>query len=136
MTTGKALNGKPYAGNPHVRFDEGAGASRHSGRSALLYRCVKSLVLALACASVAARGEGPLAKWFEGLPAGTDPATISRRVTDQFLTTRPENYKPAGYHGNKGYGWNRIVQYSVVSLWMNAIACARLTARCPAKSTC
>ena len=29
--------GKPYAGNPHVRFDEGAGAPRHSGRSALLY---------------------------------------------------------------------------------------------------
>jgi len=55
------------------------------------------------------------------------PATISRRVTDQFLTTRPENYKPAGYHGNNGYGWNRIVQFSVVSLWMNAIACARLT---------
>ena len=23
MTTEKALNGKPYAGNPHVRFDEG-----------------------------------------------------------------------------------------------------------------
>ncbi len=23
MATGKALNGKPYAGNPHVRFDEG-----------------------------------------------------------------------------------------------------------------
>ena len=22
MTTGKALNGKPYAGNPHVWFDE------------------------------------------------------------------------------------------------------------------
>ncbi|MBQ6140464.1 MAG: hypothetical protein IJI54_04180, partial [Kiritimatiellae bacterium] len=38
MATGKALNGKPYAGNPHVRFDEGAGASRHSGRSALLYK--------------------------------------------------------------------------------------------------
>ena len=40
MTTGKALNGKPYAGNPHVRFDEGAGAPRHSGRSALLYKGV------------------------------------------------------------------------------------------------
>ena len=38
MATGKALNGKPYAGNPHVRFDEGAGAPRHSGRSALLYK--------------------------------------------------------------------------------------------------
>ena len=43
MTTGKALNGKPYAGNPHVRFDEGAGASRHSGRSALLYTTGKAL---------------------------------------------------------------------------------------------
>ena len=27
MTTGKALVGKPYAGNPHVRFDEGEAAS-------------------------------------------------------------------------------------------------------------
>lgn len=70
---------------------------------------------------------GRLAPYFGDLPAGTDPATISRRVTDQFLTTRPENYKPAGYHGNNGYGWNRIVQYSVVSLWVNAIECARLT---------
>ena len=34
----KVMQGKPYAGNPHVRFDEGAGASRHSGRSALLYK--------------------------------------------------------------------------------------------------
>ena len=59
MTTGKALNGKPYAGNPHVRFDEGAGAPRHSGRSALLYKtkmirtaiaaiCVASALLSLA----------------------------------------------------------------------------------------
>ena len=42
MITGKALNGKPYAGNPHVRFDEGAGAPRHSGRSALLYATMKT----------------------------------------------------------------------------------------------
>ena len=32
------MQGKPYAGNPHVRFDEGAGAQRHLGRSALLYK--------------------------------------------------------------------------------------------------
>ena len=32
------MQGKPYAGNPHVRFDEGAGAPRHLGRSALLYK--------------------------------------------------------------------------------------------------
>ena len=79
-------------------------------------------------AAVAAHGEGgKLALYFNDLQEGSDPATISRRVTDQFLTTRPENYKPAGYHGNNGYGWNRIVQYSVVSLWMNAIACAQMT---------
>ena len=48
------MQGKPYAGNPHVRFDEGAGASRHSGRSALLYNANKLKRLAVAiCASVA-----------------------------------------------------------------------------------
>ena len=31
------MQGKPYAGNPHVRFDEGAGAPRRTGRPALLY---------------------------------------------------------------------------------------------------
>ena len=28
MATGKALDGKPYAGNPHVRFDEGVASLR------------------------------------------------------------------------------------------------------------
>ncbi len=42
----KVMQGKPYAGNPHVRFDEGAGAPTRSGRSALLYK--KTAVLALA----------------------------------------------------------------------------------------
>ena len=32
MTTGNALNGKPYAGNPHVRFDEGEVASAATPR--------------------------------------------------------------------------------------------------------
>ena len=59
-------------------------------------------------------------------PEGKDPATISTRITDQFLSGRPEDYHPQGYHGNKGYGWKRSVQYSVVSLWLNAIECARL----------
>ena len=91
--------------------------------------CKTIIAAAMFCVAATAYADGALSKWFTGLPEGTDPATISRRVTDQFLTTRPENYKPAGYYGNKGYGWNRIVQYSVVSLWMNAIACARLTQR-------
>ena len=41
MTTGKALNGKPYAGNPHVRFDEGEVASVATPRrGSLLYNKV------------------------------------------------------------------------------------------------
>ena len=59
-------------------------------------------------------------------PEGKDPAVISARITDQFLSGRPEDYHPQGYHGNKGYGWKRHVQYSVISLWVNAIECARL----------
>ena len=39
MATGKALDGKPYAGNPHVRFDEGEVASAAtSRRGSLLYK--------------------------------------------------------------------------------------------------
>lgn len=62
------------------------------------WRFAAAFVAACAAAAHAAAepGKGKLAQWFEGLPEGTDPATISRRVTDQFLTTRPENYKPAG----------------------------------------
>ncbi len=79
------------------------------------------------CVAAVAFGAGsPLAPYFTDLPTGTDPGTISRRITDQFLSSRPENYRPKGYHGNEGYGWNKSVQYSVVSLWVNAIACARL----------
>ena len=50
------MQGKPYAGNPHVRFDEGAGAPRHSGRSALLYRALISF-LAFSCALGAGAAE-------------------------------------------------------------------------------
>ena len=45
MATGKALNGKPYAGNPHVRFDEGEVAS---AAGSLLYKkniCASSIPL-------------------------------------------------------------------------------------------
>ena len=43
MTGRESLNGKPYAGNPHVRFDEGEAASTAtSKRGSLLY--IKLLV--------------------------------------------------------------------------------------------
>ena len=53
MTTGKALNGKPYAGNPHVRFDEGEVASAATPmRGSLLYR--KSVCIFIVAVSMAA----------------------------------------------------------------------------------
>ena len=49
MTTGKALNGKPYAGNPHVRFDEGEVASAATPRrGSLLYNMNKMIAVAAA----------------------------------------------------------------------------------------
>ena len=39
MTKRESLNGKPYAGNPHVRFDEGEVASVATSRcGSLLYK--------------------------------------------------------------------------------------------------
>ena len=47
METGKALNGKPYAGNPHVRFDEGEVASAATPRrGSLLYSISKLIAIA------------------------------------------------------------------------------------------
>ena len=54
MTTGKALNGKPYAGNPHARFEEGASAPETPRRNALLHnmkKLIAAAVIAVTCAS-------------------------------------------------------------------------------------
>ena len=84
----------------------------------------RGLVVASACCTA------PKACCFKDLPANADPALVSRRVSEQFLRTRPESYCPPGYQGNgynnKGYGGGKHVQYSVVSIWVNALECARL----------
>ena len=49
MTTGKALDGKPYAGNPHVRFDKGEVASAATPRRGyLLYKTIAMMLGAVA----------------------------------------------------------------------------------------
>ncbi len=54
MTAGKALNGKPYAGNPHVRFDEGEVAlAATPRRGSLLYK--KLLMMIGAAADLTAK---------------------------------------------------------------------------------
>ena len=52
MATGKALDGKPYAGNPHVRFDEGEVApAAKPRRGSLLYKKLLTMIgsAAVAC---------------------------------------------------------------------------------------
>ena len=54
LMTNSAFDGRPYAGNPHVRFDEGDGASAKPRRSSLLYKRTTWLLLSgvMAVASV------------------------------------------------------------------------------------
>lgn len=69
---------------------------------------------------------GALAEQMKGVPDEARPETVATRVIDQFLSANPLDYHPKGYAGNEGYGWTRMVVYSVVSLWANAIECADL----------
>ena len=54
-----ALSGKPYAGNPHVRFEEGEVASAKPRRGSLLYKAL-SLASFAALAAGLAFGEAAL----------------------------------------------------------------------------
>ena len=62
-------------------------------------------------------------------PEGKDPASIVRKVSDLFLTTAPDCYKPIGYSSPSGYcaaGYGRShIHYSVVSLWINLMEAAQ-----------
>ena len=52
MATGKALNGKPYAGNPHIRFDEGEVAPAATPRrGSLLYKKAVTVALGAICST-------------------------------------------------------------------------------------
>ena len=66
-----------------------------------------------------------LALW----PAGLEPRTISRRITEQFLSADPLAYKPRGtdivQHFPTGYGWGNSIFYATVSLWATAFDNAR-----------
>ena len=60
-------------------------------------------------------------------PKGAEPETISRKLSEQLLSTRPENYNPKGYRGYVYEQNGRWVNYAVWSLWANCLANARLT---------
>jgi len=80
-----------------------------------------------AIALVAACTPEPALKCFKDLPEGMDPVTIGNRVAEQFLTADPVEYLPKGCTCKRGYGNGIFVQYSPVSLWVNAIEFSRET---------
>ena len=57
--TNAILRGKPDAGNPHVRFDEGEVASAKPRRGSLLYK--KKVCVLFACAAFAVSAFGSVA---------------------------------------------------------------------------
>ena len=63
-------------------------------------------------------------------PAGCDPKTVSRRISEQFLSTSPDCYEPVGFTRpasmKTGYGWNKFIFYATASLWVNALDNARI----------
>ena len=66
---------------------------------------------------------------FRNWPKGLDPQTVGGRVVEQFMSTEPENYSPKGFDFGRPYGGGKYVQYSVASLWVNAMEFALLTSQ-------
>ena len=66
---------------------------------------------------------------FRNWPKGLDPQTVGGRVVEQFMSTEPESYSPKGFDFGRPYGSGKYVQYSVASLWVNAMEYALLTSQ-------
>ena len=113
MATGKALHGKPYAGNPHVRIDEGEVASgAMPRRGSLLYKTTaKTLAAIVAMVATSAT-----------LPARADTVTADtaleaakgwvnlRQSMDGGAFSAPESAK--AYPGADGKGTYYVVSLS------------------------
>ena len=115
MAIGNALNGKPYAGNPHVRFDEGEVASctaeaslrrvhcrrQPEGcasvcaatprRESLLYNRLYFIVLAIAVFPVVGCGDGGSFSPVKGGGASDTAVADSRKCVTEERTDSPTN---------------------------------------------
>ena len=89
MTTGIALDGKPYAGNLHIRFDEGEVASAAMPRRwSLLYKrllVIAVTAVSIGTASVAYAYDDDLEWKFD--TSGSTPVTPVS--TEQFALAEP-----------------------------------------------
>ncbi|MBR0057574.1 MAG: glycoside hydrolase family 88 protein, partial [Kiritimatiellae bacterium] len=88
----------------------------------------RATVLAAVLPALAVCGAAETGTWFGDWPADGRPSDVARRISEQFLSTVPDFYRPEnGYRGNDGYGFGGVIQYSVASLWVNAMECARIS---------
>ena len=94
MAKVKALDGKPYAGNPHVRFDEGEVAPAATPRrGSLLYRALCGTILAAGMAIAAPAAdvtiEKPYFRWlFNGFGFKHSEANFTALMPDDFRDQR------------------------------------------------
>ena len=64
-----------------------------------------------------------VSRLFADLPAEARPEVVARRLSEHFLETPADNYKPKGYK-YRNYG-GKLVEYPLISLWVNALQAAR-----------
>ena len=113
MTTGKALNGKPYAGNPHVRFDEGKVATAATPRrGSLLYKTTAKTLAALAAICVATAPSPSFADTVtsDAALAAAKGWVNLRQSMDGGAFSAPESAK--AYPGAEGRGTYYVVSLS------------------------
>ncbi len=126
-----ALSGKPYAGNPHVRFDEGEVASGKPRRGSLLYKNEKKMLSLLAGIVMTALGaaqagnervvahsyvqSGIIAHWdgIDNANTGTHNASATT-WTDRVAGRKFELHNTAWNSGNK-LSFNGSSSYAFLS---------------------
>ncbi|MBQ3096731.1 MAG: VOC family protein [Kiritimatiellae bacterium] len=115
MSKREAINGKPYAGNPHVRFDEGEVASATPRRRSLLYKMVFS-VAACAIPFVVCANSG----CFSNRPSDARPADVSRRIV---MDTNMNQFDPNPSRFESP-AFQRECGFNAVALRMNGLPLA------------
>ena len=114
MTTGKALNGKPYAGNPHVRFDEGEVASAATPRRGfLLYetKTIRTTIAAVLTIAASAMAPSPLrAAGFsicavgDSITQGSSSTVAHRVALESVLNANNWSVEWKGTQANSSWG--------------------------------
>lgn len=86
--TNAILRGKPDAGNPHVRFDEGEVASAKPRRGSLLYKRCVAATFALVAAALAAQ-----TNFTVSASGDADFATLDEAIVAANVWAQAQNWK-------------------------------------------